>query len=118
MNRRIDDLLWRWAEAVHIEISGLGFSSQTIEYVAIQMGGVIIRGTPTPIVPSFRIERDLMEIDRAIKDMPQKWRDVVRARYLAGMGDKDGGEYLGIPPGTFRRYFDLAHAWLAGWMRL
>jgi len=110
---RVDVLLWRWAQATHTEIAGMGYPSKTIEY-RIQREGTLIRGTPQSTTPSFRIDHEVMEVDRAVKEMRLRWREVVRARYLAGMGDKQGAEYLKLSPGTFRRDLDLAHAWLGG----
>lgn len=110
---RVDKMLWRWAASVHTTVNGLGYPSATIEY-RIMREGEVIRTPPQSSVPSFRIDHELMELNRAVESMRERWRNVIKTRYLCGMGEKDGAAFLGMSVGTFRRDLDLGHAWLAG----
>lgn len=110
---QIDVLLWRWAQSIHTQISGLGYPGTTIEH-RMAREGVIVRTQPQSVTPSFKIDHQIMEVSRAVETMREKWRETIKARYLCGMGEKEGAEYLNISVGSFRRNLDLGHAWLAG----
>lgn len=113
----VDKRLWSWAEWTHKGVNGLGYASTTTEY-RLAREGAVSHSPPCSRVPSFRIDHACADVNQALRDMYPRWAEVVKARYLCGMSDKDGAAFLRVSLGTFRRDLDLVHAYLAGRWRL
>ncbi len=93
--------------------SGLGYHSETIEYVLMTVG-VVIKSTAIQPVPC---DEEAEEIEALVREMTkhnEKMAMMLRIHYFGSGLVSERAEKLGMSYGRFRVYVDMARQWLAG----
>ena len=92
---------------------GLGFHSETIEYVLMTVG-VMIKSTGLKPLP---YDEGAEEIEALVTEMTkhnEKMAIMLRIHYFGNGLVSERAEKLGVSYGRFRVYVDMARQWLAG----
>lgn len=81
--------------------------------LALRRGGdwSVTTLVPGMVAVEMRAE-ELLELERALAELPPRQRQVVECRYFGGMQEKEIAEALGVSERTVRREWVKARAWL------
>jgi RNA polymerase sigma-70 factor (ECF subfamily) len=65
--------------------------------------------THEPACPEVKPADPLLEVHRAIADLPEPWRVIVSLRHFSGLSNEEVAEVLSIPAGTVRSRLSRAY---------
>lgn len=110
----VDNVLAQWAEwSRRRDDAGLGYPSQTVEYRLMREGaGASIRSTAGPRLVDM--PEVVEKVEAVLVRMPERHRQVVRAKYLSALPDTQAARALGMSLGTYRRAMEQVHWYIAG----
>jgi hypothetical protein len=92
---------------------GLGFHSETIEYILMTVG-VMIKSTGTRPLP---MDEEAEEIEALVTEMAKynsKMAAALRIHYFDRKKSRDRADAIQIAASQFKNYVSMAKQWLAG----
>ncbi len=110
----VEKRLEHWARWFHSNhYYGLGFRSETIEYVMMTVG-VLIKSTGVKPLP---VDEDAEEIEALVVEMAaqnSKMATALRIHYFDRKKSRDRADAIQISASQFKNYVSMAKQWLAG----
>ena len=92
---------------------GLGYHSESIEYVLMTVGIMIKSTAPKPL-PSDEEAEEIEAIVREMAEYNEKMATMLRIHYFGNGLVCERARKLGMSYARFRAYVDMARQWLAG----